>query len=694
MKPLSHVVLFAATASAAWTEKPVQDQPFFPPNGANYPIIAPSQNSTYEYIVVGSGPGGGPLAARLALAGHSVLLVDAGADHGNDRQVQVPALHPYASEYNPIKWDFFVDHYADDDQARKDSKLTYQTPEGDYWTRLDMSEDQPPAGSKKKGVLYPRTGALGGCSVHNALISILPTGKDWDDVAALTGDSSWKASNMLQYFKKLEKNAYLQGVLQGAGHGFDGWLPTRLTPAILIAQDTKVLSLILAAATATGKGLLSGILGLATNLATVLTLDINTPSPTRDTVEKLYQIPLAMDENFIRRGPRDFVIDVASATNKDGSKKYKLDIALNTLVTKVTFDTSGTKPKATGVDYLHGASLYAADARPATGAGIAGSVTASKEVIVSGGAFNTPQILKLSGIGPAAELAAFDIPLIKDLPGVGGNLQDRYEVGVVGKTPNDFSLLANCTFLGAFDGKGESDPCYNDYTTLPGDLKGAYTTNGIAFGLMRRSSVAGHDPDLFLGGVPAYFNGYFPGYSKHATQELNTWTWLTLKARSRNNAGSVNLTSANPRDTPKITFNSFAGPDGEKDLTAMVEGMQYGMSAFEKIGAGLLGLDLPTLGVPLLEKFEVVWPPANVSTPEQLREFARNEAWGHHASCTAPIGKDDDPMAVLDSNFRVRGVEGLRVVDASVFPTIPGTYIALPIYMVSEKAADVILKGA
>jgi len=77
-----------------------------------------------------------------------------------------------------------------------------------------------------------------------------------------------------------------------------------------------------------------------------------------------------------------------------------------------------------------------------------------------------------------------------------------------------------------------------------------------------------------------------------------------------------------------------------------------------------------------------------------MKTFIKDEAWGHHASCTCPIGADGDPMAVLDSKFRVRGVQSLRVVDASVFPKIPGFYIALPIYMISEKAADVIIQDA
>lgn len=404
-------------SSYRWTAKPVQDQNIFPPNGYNHPVNAPEANSTYEYIIVGSGAGGSPLAARLALAGHSVLLIDAGEDHGTDRQVQAPALHPYTSEYNPIRWDFFVEHHADEKQALKDSKYTYLTPDGEYWQTLDLSGDAPPEGSEKKGILYPRTGALGGCSMHNALIMIKPTDNDWNNIATITGDDSWEAEKMNGYFKKLEANRYLQGALT-TGHGSDGWLPTRLTPTILIAQDLKVISLLAAAATATGKGLLGSLIHTVTGILQVLTLDINTPSETRDTNDLIYQIPLSMNEDYVRTGPRDFVLQVATAKNDDGSKKYKLDIALNTLVSKVNFDTSGEVPKATGVDYLHGKSLYRADPRASkSDEGVAGSVFASREVIVSGGAFNTPQILKLSGVGPAAELKSMDIPVIKDLPG-------------------------------------------------------------------------------------------------------------------------------------------------------------------------------------------------------------------------------------------------------------------------------------
>ncbi|KAI3393293.1 hypothetical protein diail_4475 [Diaporthe ilicicola] len=655
---------------------------FDEPLGPTITAQGPEANSTYDYVVVGSGPGGAPLAARLAMANYSVLLIDAGEDHGQDPQVQVPALHVLSSEYKPIAWDYFVNHYQDPVQARKDSKMSYRTTDGEIYVGLD-----PPAGAEQLGILYPRVGALGGCSQHNALVTILPQENDWEYISQITGDSSWGADNMRDYYKKLEKCHYLPGALDSESHGYDGWLDTQTTPAILIAEDLKVLSLVLAAATTMGRSLLGKLIGTVTGLLEILALDVNTDLSTRDKFDDIYQIPLAMkDPGFSRSSPRDFVYDVSTATNEDGSKKYKLDLALNTLVTKVNFDETGAKPRATGVEYLYGKSIYRADARASKteDGGVAGQVFANKEVIVAAGAFNTPQLLKLSGVGPAAELESFGIPVVKDLPGVGGNMQDRYEIGVVGKAPSEFSLLKKCTFLDFNGTEGGEDPCYSQWENGgPAGLKGGYTTNGIAFGYFKHSTVAENgDPDLFLGGVPAYFSGYFPGYAAHAIADRSIWTWLTLKGHSRNNAGVVNLTSANPRDTPNITFHSlFEGVGGEEDLQAVYEGMRYGIEAFENV-------------VPLDGSFERVWPPQSVSSEEDLKAFARDEAWGHHASCTCPIGADDDPNAVLDSNFRVRGVDGLRVVDASIFPKIPGFYIVLAIYMASEKAADVIIADA
>lgn len=100
---------------------------------------------------------------------------------------------------DPSRWDYFVEHYANETQAIRDTKMAYVTPQGDYYVGTN-----PPEGSVRKGVLYPRTGALGGCSQHNAYVTVKPTKKDWNNIAALTGDDSWKAEKMQGYFEKME----------------------------------------------------------------------------------------------------------------------------------------------------------------------------------------------------------------------------------------------------------------------------------------------------------------------------------------------------------------------------------------------------------------------------------------------------------------------------------------------------------
>jgi choline dehydrogenase len=142
------------------------------------------------------------------------------------------------------------------------------------------------------------------------------------------------------------------------------------------------------------------------------------------------------------------------------------------------------------------------------------------------------------------------------------------------------------------------------------------------------------------------------------------------------------LRSADPRETPKINFRYFEeGTDQEgEDLNAVVEGIKFVRAMTE---------DLKAEGLIVEEEL----PGEGVQSDEELRDFVRNSAWGHHASCTCPIGPKESG-GVLSSDFRVHGTQGLRVVDASVFPKIPGFFIVSAVYMIGEKAADVILSGA
>lgn len=276
----------------------------------------------YDYVVVGSGPGGGPVAANLAVAGYKVLLIDAGGDSGDDLIESLPALHLFSTEFEDTRWNYFVDHYSDLERQKKDSKMTYEMSNGSFYVGLD-----PPADATPLGVWYPRAGTLGGCSRHNALITIGAHDSDWEYIASLTNDSSWSADNMLSYFKGIEKNEYLPSSI--VGHGFSGWLVTSLTSLSLVVEDQKLLSLIISAATAAGQSVLESIITTVTGLAHILTQDINAPG--QASKPGLYQVPLSMKDS-VRGGPRDFILDTANAVNDDGSRKYHLDIKLNTLV--------------------------------------------------------------------------------------------------------------------------------------------------------------------------------------------------------------------------------------------------------------------------------------------------------------------------------------------------------------------------
>lgn len=575
-----------------------------------------------------------------------------------------------------MSWDFYIKHYADDERQQKDSKATWDTPGGELYIGND-----PPAGSKFKGILYPRAGTLGGCGSHNALITLYPHESDWEHIQSITQDDSWSPQNMRKYFQKLERCRYLpNGII---GHGFNGWLTTRVTDLLLVAQDTQFLAVVVAAATALGKTLVTSLLSTALGLGQILLADINNNSEDRDSSTGLFQVPIATTEEYKRNGPREFILDTANAVDAEGNRLYHLDIRMHCLVTKIMMDNDNSGPIATGVEFLDGESLYRADRRaPLNSAGgIPGSVKATKEVILSAGVFNTPQVLKLSGIGPKDELESFAIPVVVDLPGVGTNMQDRYEIGVATKFASNFTITEKCTF----QNDPEVDPCLKQYLN-PGLLgKGVYGSSGLALSAVQKSTSAVDQPDsdLIMFGVPAFFTGYYQNYSIKGVADAKHFTWLTLKAHTRNNKGTVKLRSTDPRDVPEIVFNYFdtgvtEGGADDLDLQAMYEGVEYSRRVLKDI--------LPTVG-----GHEEVWPGPDIQDEASTKDFIKREAWGHHASCTCPIGADDDPYAVLDGKFRVRGVKRLRVVDASVFSKIPGTFIAVPTYMISEKAADIII---
>jgi choline dehydrogenase len=595
------------------------------------------QNPDFDYIVIGSGAGGGPVAARLAEAGYLVGLIEAGQAPEQD-WYDVPVFHAFASEHPDISWEFFAKHYDDENRSKRDDK---------YF-------------ADKGGVFYPRAGTLGGCTQHHAMITVYPHNSDWQEIADLTGDPSWAPDKMRAYFEKLERCTYVKDPGQGkpnpTRHGYKGWLSTTDLDLTLGLGDPAVLQTVLKAIKAAW---LEGLTGPLPDLPQDPN-DWRTPQ-----FEGVAFAPLATLEGR-RAGTRELI-------NRTRAKfPQKLVLRQSNLAARILFD--GNK-RAIGVECWEGQHLYRADPKASDGnAYTVKQYYCSREVILAGGAFNSPQLLMLSGIGPAAHLQQFQIPVVADRPGVGKNLQDRYEVGVVSQMNQDWKVIKDATFQPPLPNQS-GDPCYVDWQSG----KGVYTTNGALVAVIRKSSPSLPDPDLFMFALAGNFHGYFPGYSKDVERTKNYLSWIVLKAHTHNPAGFVRLKSSDPRERPEINFRYFDNEaTGKRDADAIVEGIRF----VRKISKHNTAI-----------KKEVI-PGPGVATDDQVREFVKDNAWGHHASCSNRMGKTSDPEAVVDSNFRVIGVENLRVVDASVFPRIPGFFIVTPVYMIAEKAADVILAHA
>jgi choline dehydrogenase/4-pyridoxate dehydrogenase len=288
-------------------------------------------------------------------------------------------------------------------------------------------------------------------------------------------------------------------------------------------------------------------------------------------------------------------------------------------------------------------------------------VRADREVILSGGVINSPQLLMLSGIGEPEQLEEFGIETQIDLPGVGKNLQDHMSVGVEywrkGKGPFvgylRYDRLALAMMQSYFFGTGPA-------TEMSGPV--------MAF-IRTRPELAVPDLQFLMRFIPPESAPWFPGFRKEPRDAFMCRPVL-LHPESR---GEIRLRSSNPRDQVRI-FQNFL--DAENDRKTLRDGIR-------------LVREIATQKA--LDPFrdDEIAPGPSVQTDEEIDAYVRETGWtAHHPLGSCKMGTDSDPMAVVDTELRVRGVEGLRVVDASVIPDMVGGNINAPVIMIAEKASD------
>jgi len=484
-----------------------------------------------------------------------------------------------------------------------DDVLEVQVPAGLYktWrTRLDWNyttEPQPGLGGRK--LFWPRGKLLGGSSSINAMIYIRGARADYDEWAELTGDKSWSYDHVLPLFRRMEDNA------RGADrfHGVGG--PLRVEDLRSPHPWTRA---VVQSAVAAGY-------------------------PRNDDFNGATQEGVGQYQVTQKRGRR---WSSADAYLHPAERRPNLTVRTGALTTRVLISGG----RATGVEYRSGGRVH--------------TVHATREVVLSGGAVNSPQLLMLSGIGPAEHLRSVGVDVVHDLPGVGGGLQDHPLVPVVWNVRSGKSLI-----------RAESP---SGYAKWFGARRGPLTSNLAEAGLFTRSAPELAEPDLQYHFLPVKF-----WKQAEVDPDVDAFTAAVVLVRVHSR-GSLRLRSADPSWAPAIDAGYLTD---ERDLDALVVGVEKAR-------------DIAS-GGPLAAVLADEWSPGgSVHGRDALRETVRNTLESlYHPTSSCRMGTDE--QAVVDSELRVRGIAGLRVVDASVMPTLVRGNTNAPTIMIAERAADLIL---
>jgi choline dehydrogenase-like flavoprotein len=473
------------------------------------------------------------------------------------------------------------------------------------------SVPQPGLGGRRG--FAPRGKVLGGSSSLNAMVYTRGNASDYDQWAA-QGNAGWSYQDVLPLFKQSENN---QCFGADAYRGVDGPLnvcylrsPSPINQSFLDACESQGL-------------------------------------------------PRTPDYN----GAQQWGCAPAQVTQKDGerwsaAKAYitphrnrpNLTVITHAHTSKVLMDDSGDQPRAVGVQYLQHDKVL--------------EVRARREVVLSSGAFGSPQILMLSGIGPAEHLRTHGIPVRHVLPGVGQNLQDHVTTVLIYRTDQQKATLG-------FSLRGALAMLKSVWEWRK-QRTGWITTNVAESQAFLKTSPDAPTPDIQLALCTGIVDDHTRkthlghGYTLHVT---------LMRPKSR---GSVTLQSAKPTDAPLIDPAYLRDPD---DLATLVKGTQMGFDIMQ--------------AQPLAAYRGKMLYPLERDNTAQIEQFLRAHSdTEYHPSGTCKMGPANDPMAVVDAELRVHGVQGLRVVDASIMPNLVTGNTNAPTIMIAEKAANMIRMAA
>ena len=477
---------------------------------------------------------------------------------------------------------------------------------------------------------WPRGKVLGGSSVLNYMLYVRGNKGDYDEWRDL-GNPGWGYEDVLPYFRKSEDNRNPYLARDRRHHGTGGYLtvqePPWRTPIAVAFVEAGV------------------EIGYENR-------DCNGARQTG------FMLPQAT----LRRGSR---CSTAKAFLRPTRNRDNLDIATGAHVMKVLIDPDTRQ--AHGVKFRRHGKIY--------------KVYSRKEVIVSAGALNSPQVLMLSGLGPRAQLTALGVPVIRDIPGVGQNLQDHYgSIGLVGTLEQP---------VGVREERFMSLPVIKSYLLKAQGPMTFLGIEGLAWINTRFANISVDRPDIeimFASGSAVSDSGTLKTIHGLSDKTYNqyfkplegkdTFSFLLMISRPKSR-GFVKLKSRNPFDNPIFEAGYFNHPD---DMKLLVDGMKTCIAltktkAFRKYGAKIWeGRKIP--GCEHLK----LW------SDEYLECLARHYTNTiYHHSGSVKMGPASDPGAVVDSRLRVYGVGGLRVVDASIMPTVVSGNTNAPTIMIGEK---------